>query len=294
VTRDEPLRGIAFYLVSSLVFVVADTIAKSLSTQLPIVQITWMRYVVFTLFALTLTWRRAGPSFRVQSKKMQLGRGLCLVCSSTLFILGIRDIGLAEAATIGFLGPILVTLLSIPLLGEVVGIRRWCALLAGMAGVLIVLRPGAGTFQPEGLYRVGSAMFWAVGLILTRKMAGTDRAETTMFWSALTGLTVLTAIIPFVFALPNPRQLGLALAQSILSSAGQWMVMQSLRFTPASTLAPFSYVQLIWSTLAGFLVFAAFPDQWTIVGAAIIIASGLYTAHRERLHAHAAKQGMPA
>ena len=288
-TKDDPLRGIAFFLVSSIVFCIADTIAKSLSTTLPIVQITWMRYVVFTLFALTLTWRRSGPSFRVHNKYMQIGRGLCLVCSSTLFILGIRDVGLAEAATIGFIGPIMVTILSIPLLGETVGIRRWIALLAGMAGVLIVLRPGVGTFQPEGLYRVGSAMFWAVGLILTRKMAGTDRAETTMFWSALIGLIVLTVIIPFVFTMPSPRQLSLALGQSILSSAGQWMVMQSLRFTPASTLAPFSYTQLIWSTIAGFLVFSAFPDEWTIVGAAIIIASGLYTAHRERSHARAAR-----
>lgn len=288
-TKDDPLRGIAFFLVSSIVFCIADTIAKSLSTELPIIQITWMRYVVFTLFALTLTWRRSGPTFRVHNKYMQIGRGLCLVSSSTLFILGIRDVGLAEAATIGFIGPILVTILSIPLLGEVVGIRRWLALVAGMAGVLIVLRPGAGTFQPEGLYRVGSAMFWAVGLILTRKMAGTDRAETTMFWSALIGLVVLTATIPFVFAIPSPRQLLLALGQSVLSSAGQWMVMQSLRFTPASTLAPFSYTQLIWSTIAGFLVFSAFPDEWTLLGAAIIIASGLYTAHRERLHARAAK-----
>lgn len=288
--KDDPLRGIAFFLASSIVFCIADTIAKSLSTSLPIVQITWMRYVVFTLFALALTWRRAGPSFRVHNRKMQLGRGLCLVCSSTLFILGIRDIGLAEAATIGFLGPIMVTILSIPLLGEVVGLRRWMALVAGMLGVLIVLRPGAGTFQPEGLYRVGSAMFWAVGLILTRKMAGTDRAETTMFWSALTGLVVLTAIIPFQFVLPTGRQLLLALAQSVLSSCGQWMVMQSLRYTPASTLAPFSYSQLIWSTIAGFVVFAALPDRWTMLGAGIIIASGLYTAHRERIHARAAKE----
>lgn len=288
--KDEPLRGIGLFLISSIVFCIADTIAKWLSTDLPIVQITWMRYVVFTLFALILTWRRSGPAFRVHNRTMQLGRGLRLVCSSTLFILGIRDVGLAEAATIGFIGPILVTILSVPLLGEVVGWRRWMALLVGMAGVLIVLRPGTGAFQPEALYRVGSAMFWAVGLILTRKMAGTDRAETTMFWSALIGLVVLTAIIPFQIVMPTGSQLLLALGQSVLSSCGQWLVMQSLRYTPASTLAPFSYSQLIWSTIAGFVVFSAFPYEWTLIGAAIIVASGLYTAHRERLHARAAKE----
>ncbi len=288
--KDDPLRGIGLYLIASIIFCVADAIAKSLSTDLPFVQITWMRYVVFTLFALVLTWRRSGPAFRVHSKKMQLGRGMCLVCSSTLFILGIRDIGLAEAATIGFLGPIMVTILSIPLLGEVVVIRRWLALLAGMAGVVIVMRPGSGAFQPQALYRVASAMFWAVGLILTRKMASTDRAETTMFWSALIGMLVLTGVIPFQFVLPSGRQLWLALGQSVLSSAGQWLVIQSLRYTPASTLAPFSYSQLIWSTVAGFVVFAALPDAWTWLGAGIIVASGLYSAHRENLHAQAAKQ----
>ena len=111
-----------------------------------------------------------------------------------------------------------------------------------------------------------------------------------MFWSALIGLVVLTAIIPFQIVLPNGKQLLLALGQSVLSSCGQWLVMQSLRYTPASTLAPFSYSQLIWSTIAGFVVFSAFPDEWTLAGAAIIIASGLYTAHRERLHARAAKE----
>ncbi|MSO90599.1 MAG: DMT family transporter [Acetobacteraceae bacterium] len=283
--KDEPLRGITFYIMATIIFTVADTIAKTLTCCLPAVQITWMRYIVFTGFALMMTWRRSGPAFHVHSPRLQLARGLCLAASSILFILGIRDIGLAEAATIGFLGPIMVTVLSIPLLGEVVGLRRWAAVAAGMLGVLIVLRPGTGTFQPEGLYRVGSAMFWAIGLILTRKMAGTDRAETTMFWSALTGLIVLSAAIPFSIVMPSPRELWLALAQSVLSSAGQWLVIQSLRYTPASILAAFSYTQLLWSTIAGFLVFSVLPDRWTWLGAAIIIASGVYTAHRERVRA---------
>jgi len=279
---DNPLRGIALSLGASLIFCAADVIAKKLSGELAIVQITWTRYVVFAGMAFLLTTRMPGNSFYVRTPWPQLARGSCLVCSSLLFILGIRDIGLAEATTIGFIGPILVTFLSILLLGETVDGRRWLALLAGMVGVVVVLRPGPDTFHPEGLYRVASAAFWALGTILTRRMTATERPETTMFWSAMVGLLVLSLIIPFHFMRPTPTQLGLSLAQGVLSSLGQWLVILSLRNAPVSTLAPLSYIQLLWMTIAGFLVFGALPDEWTVLGAAIILGSGLYTAWRER------------
>jgi drug/metabolite transporter (DMT)-like permease len=279
---DRPLRGIALNLTASVIFCLADTIAKKLAGEVAIVQITWTRYVVFVAMAFLLTTRLRGASFFVHAPWMQLARGMCLVCSSLLFVLGIRDVGLAEAATIGFIGPILVTFLSIPLLGEKVDARRWMALAGGMIGVLVVLRPGTGTFHPEGLYRVASAMFWSVGVILTRRMTATERAETTMFWSAVSGLIVLSAIIPFHFVRPTATQLLLSVGQGVLSSMGQWLVILALRFTPASVLAPYSYVQLLWMTIAGFLAFGVLPDGWTIAGATIIVACGLYTANRER------------
>jgi len=279
---DQPLRGIWLGLLASIVFCAADTIAKRLAGELAIVQITWTRYVVFAFMAFLLTTRIRGASFYVHAPRSQVARGLCLVCSSLLFVLGIRDVGLAEATTIGFIGPILVTCLSIPLLGEHVDARRWIALAGGMLGVLVVLRPGTGTFHPEGLYRVASALFWAMGVILTRRMSTTERPETTMFWSAVSGLMVLSMIIPFHFVTPTALQLWLSVAQGVLSSLGQWLVILSLRHAPVSTLAPYSYVQLLWMTIAGFLFFGVFPDEWTWLGAAIIVASGLYSAWREQ------------
>jgi drug/metabolite transporter (DMT)-like permease len=279
---DNPLRGIGLSLLAGIIFCVADTIAKKLATEMAIVQITWTRYIVFACMSLLLTTQVRGSSFYTRALKLQIARGMCLVCSSLLFILGIRDVGLAEAATIGFLGPIAVTFLSIILLKETVDWRRWMALAAGMLGVLIVLRPGTGAFRPEGLYRVASAMFWACGVILTRKMTRTERSETTMFWSAVSGLVMLSVIVPFHFAPPTRLQLLMSVGQGILSSLGQWLVILSLRITPVSTLAPYSFMQLLWTTIAGFLAFGALPDQWTIVGASVIVASGLYTANRER------------
>lgn len=279
---DRPLRGIALSLAAGIVFSAADTIAKKLATEVAIVQIAWTRYIVFTCMAFLLTTQISGQSFRVHAVRPQIARGLCLVCSSLLFVLGIRDVGLAEATTIGFIGPILVTFLSIPLLGEKVDARRWCALAAGMAGVLVVLRPGTGAFHPEGLYRVASALFWSMGVILTRRMTATERPETTMFWSAVVGLVVLTAFIPFHYVQPTALQLTMSVAQGVLSSIGQWMVVLSLRFTRVSVLAPYSYMSLLWMSVSGFLVFGVLPDVWTLAGAAVIVASGLYSANRER------------
>lgn len=284
---DNPLRGIGLNVLAGVIFCVADTFAKQLAGEITIVQITWTRYVVFVLMSLLITMRIPGASFYVRLPWLQLVRGMCLVGSSLFFVLGIRDVGLAEAATIGFIGPIMVTFLSIPLLGEKVDARKWIALALGMAGVLIVLRPGLGTFRPEGLYRVVSATFWALGVILTRRMTAVERAETTMFWSAVSGLVVLTAVIPFHYVTPTGRQLAMSVGQGVLSSMGQWLVIMSLRFTPASTLAPYSYLQLLWMSAAGFLAFGVLPDQFTLLGAGVIVGSGLWTANRER------KRGKP-
>jgi drug/metabolite transporter (DMT)-like permease len=216
-------------------------------------------------------------------------RGLCVSASSVLFVYGIREMTMAQATTISFLSPLLITVLSIPLLGEVVGIRRWGAVAAGMTGMLIVVRPGTAGFQPAAFFGVASSICWAMALIITRKIAASDAPQTTIFWSALIGSVVLTILLPFEARWPTWWQLSLCLMLGVLSSVGQWLVVLAHRLAPASVLAPFSYTQLPWVTLGGYLVFSNLPDRWTLVGASIIIGSGLYTAHRERVRAREAR-----
>jgi len=286
---DNPLRGIALSSCACAVFAIADTTSKYLSTSMPIVEIQWIRYVLFFAMAAIMAARAPGRPLRARNPKLQIVRGLCVTGSSVLFVYGIREMTMAQATTISFLSPLLITVLSIPLLGEVVGLRRWGAVLAGMIGMLIVVRPGTTGFQPAALFGVASSSCWALALIITRKIAASDAPQTTIFWSSLVGAVMLTILLPFDAAWPTAWQLSLCLMLGVLSSAGQWLVVLAHRLAPASLLAPISYTQLPWVTIGGYLVFSNLPDRWTLIGASIIIGSGLYTAHRERIRARAAR-----
>jgi drug/metabolite transporter (DMT)-like permease len=286
---DNPLRGIMLSLLASTVFAVSDSTSKFLTESMPVVEIAWIRYMIFLIFC---GWLARSTDLRAlwpRSPALQMLRGLCVVGSAVLFVFGIRSMQIAQASTISFISPLLITVLSIPILGEVVGVRRWAATAAGMLGVIIVARPSTGGFQPAALFGVASSACWALALVITRKMATTERSSTTLAWTAGVGAVVLTVWLPWVFVPPSVPHVLLALVVGVLSSTGQWLTVLSIRLAPASLLAPFSYSQLVWATLSGWLVFHNLPDAWTLVGAAIIIASGLYTAHRERLRARGAR-----
>ena len=280
---DEPLKAIVLAVSATVLFGSSDTISKYLSGSLPIVEFIWIRYVIFLIMAAILVRRTPNRAMRARNPGLQITRGFCVVGSSMLFVYGVRSMTMAQATTISFLSPLLITILSIPLLGETVGPRRWAAVAAGMIGMLIVVRPGLGGFDPAALFGVASAFCWALALIITRKISSSDPPQTTVLWSASIGTAVLTLILPFQAVWPTPKQYGLSLVLGILASGGQWLVILAHRIAPASLLAPFFYGQLLWVTVLGFLVFRNLPDTFTLAGAAIIVGSGLYTAHRERV-----------
>ena len=280
---DDPLKAIALAVSATVLFGSSDTISKYLSGSLPIVEFLWIRYVIFLIMALGLIGRLPRRSVWPRNPGLQVVRGLCVAGSSILFVHGVKQMTMAQATTISFLSPLLITVLSIPMLGEVVGPRRWAAVGAGIVGMLVVVRPGLGGFQPAALFGVASSACWALALIITRKISSSDTPQTTVLWSSGIGTAVLTVMLPFAAVWPNLKQLGLAVLMGVVASGGQWLVILAHRIAPASLLAPFFYSQLIWAAGLGFLVFGNLPDQWTLAGAGIIIASGLYTAHRERV-----------
>lgn len=268
-----------------VLFSVSDAMAKVLRVSLPAAEVAWLRYMTFAAFAAVLAARNGLPALRSRRPGLQVLRGVTLVGSAAFFIAGLGRLPLAEAAAISFISPAFITALSIPFLGEVVGIRRWAAVLAGLLGVLIVIRPGGGALQAAALFPLASAACWAVTIIVTRRMGTLDRSETTLLWSAWTGLLLLTALVPFGFIVPSAGQVALGVGIGLAASTGQYVLILAYRRAAASLLAPFSYVQLLSSTLLGALVFGAVPDGMTLLGASVIIASGLYTIHRERVRA---------
>jgi drug/metabolite transporter (DMT)-like permease len=281
---DRPFRGIALILASTVFLGASDATAKYLSATLPSIEIAWIRFLVFALI-MSPAMLSGSRLYALQTRRpgLQLMRGVALLASSLFFISGLRFLPIAEASATGFVSPLFVTALSIVFLGESVGVRRWLATAVGLIGVLIILRPGTSAFHPAAFFPIVSALAWAGTLIMTRMMSGREHALTTMTYSSIVGVCVLCALVPFVWVTPSWRDIAFGIFIGVASTAGQWIVVLAFRYADASVLAPFSYTQLLWVSILGFIVFGELPDIWTVTGAAFIVGSGLYTAHRERV-----------
>jgi drug/metabolite transporter (DMT)-like permease len=281
---DRPFKGIALILASTVFLGTSDVTAKYLSASLPSIEIAWIRFLVFGIIMVPAMLPRS-PLYAMHTGRLglQLMRGAALLASSLFFISGLRFLPIAEASATGFVAPLFVTALSIVLLSERVGVRRWLATAVGLIGVLIILRPGTSAFHLAAFFPIVSALAWACTLIMTRMMSGKEAAITTMTYSSIAGVCILSALVPLVWVAPSWHDILFGVLIGVASTAGQWIVVLAFRYADASVLAPFSYTQLLWVSILGFLIFGEVPDIWTVVGAVFIVSSGLYTAHRERV-----------
>jgi drug/metabolite transporter (DMT)-like permease len=289
---DRPFRGIAMIMSSTIFLASSDAMAKYLSRDLPALEIAWLRFAVFVLIMAPVVLMSSPNPMRSTQPGVQVLRGIAMLSSSIFFIFSLRYLPIAEATSTAFVAPVFVTGLSIVFLGERVGMRRWAATIIGLIGVLVIVRPGTATFQAAAILPILSALGWACTLVLTRRITGHDSAITTMAFSALVGFLILSAVVPLVWVMPGWREVGIGVAIGVSSTTGHWIVVRAFRYADASVLAPFSYSQLLWVCILGYFMFGEVPDVWTLGGAAIIIASGVYTAHRER--ARRAQIAMPA
>ena len=286
VNQNNPnAKGILWQIIGMLFFGSMDAVSKHLTSSLPVIEILWVRYLFFALFGLLLAVHYSGlRGLRTSIPFLQIARGLALVFEIVLFTYAFRYLPLADAHVMAASVPLIVLALAVPILKERVGNRRWIAVVLGFLGVLIILRPGFGNWQPILFLPLLGAFGFAVYLVLTRMAAKFDTIGTSAFYTGVVGLSVLTIFLPLEWKTPTIEEWGWLLLASVLGLCGHISVIKALSMAEASVLQPFFYVVLVWATFLGFIIFDDIPDFITIIGACIIVGSGLYAWYRERVN----------
>jgi len=269
-----------------------DTIMKYVGGQIPALQVAWARVFFQMVFTLPIVLVRHGAGGLLpRPLGLQIWRGLFLSGTIVAFTFAIVLMPLADAIALVFIAPLVVTALSAIVLGEVVGARRWAAVVIGLVGALIIIRPGSGLFGLAAVLPLIAALSYACYLIVTRRLTNVSAPMSTHFFTALVGtialgipLTVGLAVdLPVVTpAAPSAVQWGLLAIVGVISSASHLVIIYAYGRAPVSVLAPLTYLEIVGATFFGYLVFGDFPDPWTLVGVAIIVASGVYVVLRGR------------
>lgn len=274
-------RGILWMLLAMIMFAGVNTTAKYLTQFHSVPQVLWARYVFHALVLVLLLAPRLKKLLATNRLKLQLFRSFLLLVTTGLFFTGLSRMGVADAMAVMFLTPILITALSVPILGETVGPRRWAGVAVGLAGALIIVRPGMGVAQVAALTLLAAAFTHAFYQIATRRLSGTDVVLTTLLYTASVGAVLSSLVVPWYWVTPDAAGWLLMALMGTFAAAGHFALIQAYTAAEASVVTPFQYSGLLWATLFGFLVFGDLPDGWTVLGAGIVAASGLYLYRRE-------------
>ena len=278
------MKAITFNLLAWVMLPIMDGFAKYLSSDLPVLQITWARYfftVAFTLpimfffFRKNLVW--------TDKPKLQLIRGLILLTANVCFFYSISIISLAKALTLAFIAPLIVTAFSPIFLGEKVGFRRWSAVLIGFIGSMVVIRPGFVEINLASLAALGTGVMYGFYLIITRKLSSSDNPLLTLLLTGVVGAIIISFVMPFVWIKPTLNQWSMMAAIGVFACIGHLFIILSFKYADASKLAPFSYFEIVTNIIIGYYFFSDFPDKWTFLGLSIIILSGIYISRRENI-----------
>lgn len=272
--------GILLMLAAILGFTMMDATAKHLTQSYHPAQVVWARFVGnLAIFALIF---RGGTLALLRTRRpgLQFARALMQLGSVGLFFSALQVIGLAEATAIMDLNPVLITLGAALFLGEPIGPRRLAGIGVALIGALVIIRPGLGVFQPAALLPLAGAFTYAAGALLTR-MARTDSVATSVMWSAVVGTVLTSAAAPFFWQPVAPGDLWAFGLLGVFGTLSQYLLVRAFSVAEAGVLAPFGYTGLIWAGLWGWLLFGQLPDRFTVAGAVLIVAAGLYVWSRE-------------
>lgn len=284
--RNDTMLGIALMAGGMFLFSAVDAHGKFLSQTLHPIQITWCRQIGLVLGVVIMLGLRGFSILHTKQPVLQITRGTLAAGSATLFIFAVSYVPLADAVAVSFVAPFFVTLLGALVLREKVGIRRWAAVIIGFIGTLIVIRPGLDAVHPAVFLVLIAALLFASRQVISRMLAGTDRTITTIAYTALASIAILSLPLPFVWEWPaTGTEITLLISMALLAACAESLVIKALEVAQAVVVAPLQYSLIIWGTMYGYFVFSDLPDIWTGVGALIIVATGIYTLRREQLAA---------
>lgn len=285
VERAAEWHGIGLLVCALFFFAALDASSKYLAETYSVPLLIWVRYSVHCLLMVIFLAPTMGHRLiAARQPHWQVLRALTLLACTAFGITAYSLMPLAEATAIAFTSPLIVALLAGPCLGERLTIQRWVAVAIGFAGVMLIARPGGAT-TPEGIAcALGAALCLAIYQLLTRQLASGENTLTMLFYTALVGALTMSLTMPWIWGGPTPSlsEAALMVALGIFGGSGHWLLIRALRRAPASLLAPFMYLQIVWATLLGAAIFGHWPDRLSFAGIAVVIASGLFLAWHTR------------
>ncbi len=273
-------QGIILLLLAIFSFTLMDATAKYLAGRYHPVQIVWSRFFINLLVVLAFVGPRLRQTYRSASPKIQLLRGLAQLGSVGFFFTSLAYIGLAEATAIMDCNPVLITLGAALFLGESIGPRRLAGIIVALLGALIIIRPGAGVFQPAAILPLLGAFTYAGGAILTR-LARADSTATSVLWTATIGTIATSIFVPFFWQPIATGDFWAFVAVGLFGTVAQALLIRAFTLAEASAVAPFGYTGLVWAGFWGWLFWGSLPDMWTVIGAVVVVSAGIYVWTRE-------------
>jgi drug/metabolite transporter (DMT)-like permease len=294
VTAQNTRAGICLMIATSVVFAAQDGISRHLASNYSVMMVVMIRFWIFAIFVIAVAALGAGGLRAAAQSRMpwvQLIRGLVLVAEICVMVLGFVKLGLIEAHAVFACYPLLVAALSGPILGEKVGWRRWTAILVGFAGVLVILQPGSGVLSVWSLVPLLSALMFAIYGLLTRYVARTDPASVSFFWTGVVGAVAMTPFGLSSWTWMTPGDwlwMAMLCGTAILA---HWLLIKAYAVAEASAIQPFAYLQLVFAAGIGLFVFGEALRLNVVLGAAIVVAAGIFTLWRQRVREKAVLRG---
>ena len=282
---QHPLKGVLFFITAIFLISVVDTICKFFTKDLHSIQLVWGYFVGINLILWIFFFLKGKKLSKLRATDrpfLQIARPAFLVCSISSLFVGLTYLPIAEATAIGFVAPLFITVLSVPILKETVGIHRWSAVVIGLIGVIIIVRPGGDFWHFASIMPLLGALFFALFQIMTRLLSATENTYTTLFYTGLGGLGWSSLMVPFVWEPPFQIHILMFFATGVMGALAHLCMISAFDRAEASLLAPYNYTKLLWVAVLGYLIFDDIPslDMW--IGSVIIVSAGFYVLYREK------------